>query len=182
VSKREGARSHHFARHMPGTGHVRGARRMALEAAVRSCVTIPVRRRRARQDYASSLRCVCRPACYRRIPIKQFYSQASALRNTARSRDARDPSAPPPRRPEPGCSARAISPTPLGRTARSHGHCSASGNRDRRLNASPGLDFRRREDPARPWHGQCTTRCHDVRQRPATVASRTGRGAWRRGA
>lgn len=182
MSKRDvGSRSHHFARHMPGAGQVRGTRRMALEASVRSCVTIPVRRRRARQDSATSPRCACGPARYRHIPIKQFYSQARALRNPTRSRDARAPLRPLPRGPGPGRAGRVRSPTPVRETARSRGQCSASGKPEDRLNARPRLDFRLRTNRLRPWHGQCTIRCHDVRQRPATVASRTGRGAWRRG-
>ena len=118
-----------FARDMPGAGHSRGRLKPALEAAVRSCVTIPVRRRRARHDSATSWRCACGPARYRRLAIKRFYSQARALRNWMRSRDVlRAPCTP---RAGPGSRGLAwvIAPTGLCDTARSDGQRCASVSR-----------------------------------------------------
>jgi len=155
---------------MPGAGHSRGRREPALEAAVRSCVTIPVRRRRARQDSATGRRCVCGPARYRRIPIKGFYSQARALRNWMRSRDASGAHSTRRAGPESSRSARGIRPTRVREPTRSDGQCSASGSRDRQVKPRSRLDLPACKAARRPvaWTMHDTlSRCQAAHRNPS---------------
>jgi len=149
----------------------RGRQQPTFEAAVRSCVTIPVRRRRAPRNSAICRRCVCGSARYRRVTIKGFYSQTRPLRNPMQTRDTSGARSTPRAGPESGRGTRGIAPMPVRERARSDGQCGDSGSLDPPLMPWSRLDLAAGPAPRGPWHGQCTRRCHDVRQRTVTRRS-----------
>ena len=85
-----------------------------------------VRRRRGREDSATSGRCACGPSSYPHFAIKPFYSRASALRFSLRSGDAPGPPDTTPGATPAPRGERGRTPNRLRQTTRSDGHFFAS--------------------------------------------------------